>query len=241
MRTKLSLLLLLLLIPVLAYGWGIAIIGGDAEEGCDSCAGGLLFAWHAEDVDVTADSPCGCSAGDTTATLNGTAAISGTQYTDGDESLKCVDGTDYASFTITGYDIASDAAGTIVFDVYLVALDTYQVVFQAYGDANNRILVRVDDTNSDELEAKFWGGGTEIGVGTTVANIQVDTWYTITFKWRQGETDPSISLDANGDTVTKNDNLTDPTTEWSVLHVGTYEDGVETIYIDNVKVYDSWQ
>lgn len=219
----------------------MVVCPGGETVSCDSCTGDLVFSWHCEDVDVTADTPCGCTAGDSEATLNETAAISGSQYNDGDESLYIANATDYATFAISSYDIVDDAEGTITFDIYFTAQDTAVYLFDCYGSATNNMRIRTANSASDELVFNYYSDSNLVSAVTSAANLTTGVWYSVTAKWRQGVTDPSISLSVNGDTGTSNDDLTDPVSDWSVMRAGMFSGSGGTYYIDNLKVYDAWQ
>src|SRR4030043_51857 len=101
MKKLIFLFLILFAFPASAQEWrearmNVAIISGSVEEAAvntDSCTGGLLFSWHCENVDVTLGGVGrgvnnGCSAGDTTATVNRTAAINN-DHTAQDGSYHC--------------------------------------------------------------------------------------------------------------------------------------------------------
>lgn len=211
-----------------------------AASTCDVCSDGLTFAWHCENVDVTLGNPCGCSVGDTVASLNGTAAISDAQKSDGTNSAYFPNGSDWYDFTISSYDIISDTAGTVTLDFYVDTWEADTRLLLGFGHANDRLVIGLSGT--EEVTIYYKGSGSAVQLNTNDATLLEDTWYTLTAKWRQGETDPSMSIQITGEgtEATTNTNLTDMTNEWTQLAIGPSEVAGEGIYIDNIKIYNSW-
>lgn len=214
--------------------------GGAASVVCDDCSdANLTFSWHAEDIDVTVGTPCGCSDGDTTATLVSGAVISSTQKSDGTNSLSFPTSLDYATFDNTSEDIINKDAGTIIFDIYLTARANFQRVFIYEVDSNN--FIRCQTRNIDELDVIYSGDSTEIGAVTGAADLSLNTFYTVTAKWRTGVTDPSLSITVNGSTGTNNTDLTAIIGNSGTIEIGSKISGSTFGFIDKVLIYNNWQ
>lgn len=214
-----------------------------AAAGGYDCSNGLTFGWACEDADVTADSPTGCSDGDTTASLHGSGAISSSQYSDGDESLYA-NGWGDATFTVSSLDLITDTAGTITFDIYIVAFVDECQLLKAQYDNNNRIYFKMngtDDATGREIGIVYYGNGSYVTAYTTAADLAEGTWYSATGKWRQGATDPSLYFEINSATASSDTNLIDMSNDMTSLAFGDIPGTGAEFYIDKIKIYDSWQ
>jgi hypothetical protein len=206
-------------------------------------AGDCTFAWHCEsNATITNETPAGYSAGDVVPTMNSGAVITSAQFNDGDSSVSIPTASDRVLFTITSEDIASQDSGTVQFDIRMDDLATsleYCVLF--YVDADNYLKLVGNSSNADELRLTWEGNNTAINLNTLTADIQVDTWYTCTIKWRQGSVDPSLSININGYTLTSTTDLTALTSDPAELWFGQQAGTAHPYWIDNIKVWKYWR
>ena len=220
----------------------VAVGSPPAVAGCDSCSGDLSLAVHFEDAtnhNVTVGTPCGCSDGDAIYTLASSAVESTTQKSDGTYSLSIPTMADYAVFDVSTNDIFTPVAGTLVFDMYVTTWANYTVLFTARYNATNYLTVTILDDS--EIRARYSGAGTVITVETSGASLVVNTWYTITVKWRQADLNPNLSINANTQTTTDNTNLTAWDASATNIWLGDIDVAGWALFIDNVKVYNTWQ
>lgn len=152
----------------------------------DSCGtDGLIFAWHMEDVDVTAGTPSGCALGDTTATLQSGATIATTQVYDGTYAL-FGDGTSArADFTNT-LDIISE--GKVSARVYVGTGEyvDFLIVFEASVDTSNRIRLELAPAGSNtdiRPQLSHIGGGTTDLVTMGNTGRAEGTWFYVEAGW----------------------------------------------------------
>lgn len=231
-------------------GSGLASICGknytDGDVVADSCTGGLLFSWHCENVDVTVGTPTGCSAGDTTATANSSAAINN-DHTAQDGSNHCdfPTASDRYLFDISSNDIATTAAGTVIFYVKFQTITAYMGLFRIYGDADDYISVTVNAT-ADEAYLSYAGqGGSTRSAVTGAANMTTGVWYKITAKWSVAGVDESgtkyLSIDVDDTNRGYGTSAVTAFTNAAVsLQIGETGGVSSDAQIDNIKVYNSW-
>lgn len=249
MMRKLFILLLLVGCSPSEARMGIAtaMSGAGAAALCDVCSGAdLSLAVHFEDDSghaVGTGSPCGCSDADAVYSLNSDAAESAVQKSDGTKSLYIPTTYDYAYFALVSEDIVDDAAGTITFD--LRVKDTWADSVRVFDavvdppDGNNQIYCITYD--GDELRCVVEGDNSAVTVTTSGALLAVNTWYSVTLKWRAGETDPAVYLAVGADTEESNTNLTPMADIPDLLRLGNSTAIGMEFYLDNVKVYKTWQ
>jgi hypothetical protein len=230
------------------------VAGGGVAASCtaDSCTGGLLFSWHCENADVTLDSsggtatcPLGCSAGDTTATATSSATLSTAQYQDGGYSCSFPTAGDYYSFTISSEDIAKSAEGTVILYIYVSTYASGSGVFDIYYDANNRVRITMQTSTYYKFKLDHVAASTTRSVWTlNTSNFALNTWLKITAKWKkggQGGVYQYISInDTDAGTQTSSDfgDFASPPTS---LRIGEMQGNSSAYYIDNVKIYSTWQ
>lgn len=213
---------------------------------CDDCSGDLSLAIHFEnDTDIEVGTPCGCSDGSTTLTLSN-AVFSAAQKSDGTYSLYCANAEDYATVPVSNYDIISDAAGTITFDLYIVTWtdDAHILLVFDNGDGLTTDYLSVDMISLDELRLRYEGGNQRVSATTTDWNLSTGQWYSITVKWTQSAVNPNLSIASSaGTTATSDTDLDDigVANEWEIIYMGIQNVQNAEYYLDNIKVYNSWQ
>jgi len=226
------------------YYQGSSGVVDDGGAGCDSCTGDLTFSWHMEDTDVTSGTPCGCSAGDTTATLNNSAAISSAQAQDGTNSLYCPSGSSTpanAEFSNTSNAIIQPDAGTVTFYVYVTSFVAGTRLWTMWTGPTDNIQCYMTGTGDGNIDILLWYRGTGSANVTANSNLSLNTWYQVTCKWREGAADPSIYVEANSASAQSDTDLSGASDD-GTFYVGNNDGSkVGDFYIDNMKVYNSWQ
>jgi hypothetical protein len=228
----------------------VAVVGGG---GADSCTGTLIFSWHAETTDVTTGTPVGCSVGDTTATAsNGaTPAISTAQFEDGTHAALFSATYDQYSFSVSTEDIIKSAAGTIDIWVRYPTVASSYAFSAASGTGGNAILIRLSDQGGGVFKINFdyEAGAQDYNVLATLS-IVANTWYHVIAKWDHTPHSGNyqeVCADTSTGTTNCQSSATDINpTPWagaiSVLNFGDYAfQGQAGLYIDNVKIYSTWQ
>lgn len=258
-RFLILVLCLLLLSAPAGAGLLIDCTSDEEEPSCDKCTGDLTFSWHMEGennterLDVTKGTPplCGCSQGDTTASLNSSATFSTSQFHDGAASLYAPGSLDYASFESNG--IISSSASTVEFWVRIEdwASDNPMLfLYQYNGDNTYRIMEYGSGPNNIEFRI-YYDAGTQAAahIATSAVNGVEGQWYRIVAKQRAGSTDPSLMLSVYNeegellDQVASNADLQTFSTEGSSFSLGCamYTTADEPLNIDEVKIWDAWR
>lgn len=229
--------------------------GGNTAT-ADSCTGNLLFSWHFEDTTVTSGSPGGCSVGDTTATATGTGTtLSATQFEDGAKAGYFPDAADgggtnrYYTFDVAAEDIVKNNQGTIDLWIYVTTFVNGGVVFDTAADGNNGIgLSETTASTINQFRIDVNAGGTFRHATTTFAsNFLLNTWYHVIAKWdHTAHSSNYIQICADTTTGTTNCGVTTTALgTWAGTLAseiwGNQGSGATTFYIDNVKVYGTWQ
>jgi len=237
MRKKLSLLLLLLLIPALAYAWGVAIIGSgggtSAAGGCDN-----LFEWHCENVDITLGTPAGCSAGDTTAAATGSPAISNTQKSDGTNSVHINTQDEYYEFAIDTSDLLDPDDFKITFDLYIVSMPVGGTTYLMYnvGGVNDKFYISLDSTNAG---IKFYRKAQGTTDGVFVDSLSTGTWLSIEYQGLTGVTgnDHYLNIPDEGSDENDDDLPVMSGTPPTSIKIGESNGSADgEYYIDNIKI-----
>ena len=249
-RVRIVAITLTLLIAMASAAWARmnpVMLGGGvavALAGC-LCSGSQTFCWDITADDTTITNSGGCSVGDTTVTLNPQADIvSDPTGIAGGYVLSIPSSYDWAELSSSG--IFSETAGTLQFDIYFLSMTSWKRIFVASGALNTDHLLISHLDPPDELYVEYRAGGaTGINTTTPAANLATGIWYTITIKWRQGSTDPSLSITANSSTGTTNTDLS-PTTWTNALTTLRWPDAIDreggaTFYIKNIRMWDAWQ
>lgn len=245
----LSILIAALLWVAPAHAWqvvGSGISTSTPAFSC-SCTGDVTFCWEITANDTTITSSGGCSAGDTTATLNSAAAlVSDPTSIKGGYVLSIPSTYDWVPFSVSSSDIFSYVEGTIQFDIYLTTIVANARVFSAVGLLNEDIIQITMNGNGTGMHLTYEAQNAGY-ISTYIANggMSVNNWYTVTAKWRQGSTDPSLSINVNGNTSTLNTDLS-PTTWTNPLTTIGFPDctnlvGGNFFYVKNIKIWNTWQ
>lgn len=208
----------------------------------------LKFFWRCEGT--TLDGTHDYSAGDTTATLTSGAAINTDAARIGTNGLDCPTIGDYASFAISSGDLISQSVGALAFSFRLVAFLPSNSLFQAKNSANSsQITVQMigtDDATGRELQFRIrLHGGIDKSVGTTAANLALNTWYAVVCRWDEPANDMRIEVyDAAGSLITAVEDLAtnfDQPTGLDSLRIGeTLNFGSSDFHIDNVFIADTY-
>ena len=250
-----KLLWLLILAPILAHGQILAPIFQKAPGTAvvtDSCTGGLVFSWHAENTDVTLGGVAGgvnngCSVGDTTATAVG-ASLGTTYVKDGTYSVTSAGYNKNYTFTVSTEDLINHTAGTIDTWVYVTSFGSGAEIVSTIVDGSNYIRVRQETVSTEQhFRIAHDAGGTVRAAGDTITGgFSLNTWYHIIAKWDYTAHGGNyLQICANTTTGTTNCGVnTNALGTWagtiSTLNVGGVS-STATEYVDNVKVYSSWQ
>jgi len=241
---KLILVLMLALIPGLSLAGSQeiqSVVMMAKAQGGDSCTGDLLFSWHMENTTVTSGTPAGCSAGDTTATTVSGAELSATYKSDGTYSASIPTSGDRFTFTASGGDIAKRAAGTISFDLYLSTTPATGAILVSLHDtiSGKRIDVKIGSA-TDEIGIRY-ASATDTSATTTTANLTTGVWYSVVAKWDVAA-GTKLSVSANSATATSTMAITQLANEIDSVAVGdSFTQTTNGYYIDNLKIYGTWQ
>jgi hypothetical protein len=165
-----------------AQASGIMMMQGGvppAPPAGDSCTDGLLFSWHMENIDLSLGSIPGCSVGDTTATLSGTAALTLTKV-DGDYGLTW--GTGAATFAVSNNDIIHGDHGTLDIWLYLTAHDNGDPFLVAYDGVNHENgYIQIASCGTGCIRSYYQDGTTMAFV--TRESLSDSTWYHAKMFW----------------------------------------------------------
>lgn len=227
---------------------GVARANVKTILGVDNTGGGAspVFAWHMEDTDVTADSPAGSSAGDTTATLNG-ASISSLLSHDGDESLLCGATTATAEFSVSSDDIFNDDAGTVTIWIYVTTYVSGALIFEVFGDASNTMILRLQGSDADGSRhvraVMTFAGAAPFSVTTTGTGMTLLTWHQLTLKWRTGAaSNPGTYVQIDAQTAaTSNTDTASWTTQATRIRYGNQGTSGAVFNLDQTETYTSYQ
>ena len=249
---------LLLLLPCLAFadveGLSEPTVEGLTEPTVEgiahatafcSCSGDLDFCWEVTANDTTITNSGGCSEGDTIAAATSSVELVAAPSGKTGYAIHAPTASDYYTFDVSTDDIISDDAGTIEFDIYIDTWADVSAVFEFDdGTANNEISIRTDGGSNTDIEFRliYIGNTVAVAFSTSEVNGVEDTWYHIVAKWRQGVTDPSLSLQVDAIAAsTNNTDLTNFASAGTRLRIGELQSTTNYTYIKNIKVYKSWQ
>lgn len=249
MRMLIQLLLVILVSTLAAAATNTVQVSiGVSPSGAVVCTGGSspVFYWDMESdmttpAAITTGTPAGCSAGDDTPVItNVTQSTTAGTVTNGTYSMSVPTGYDRAIFDISARDIFDEAEGTVTFDVYCNEVSASSRLFvvrdsSGYGTAEFYVSVVSDSVAVDYVDTV---GTTDIESSAIVA----DTQYSVEAKWRQtGSPNLSVSIDG-GTAVTDDTDLAVWGGAPDELAIGNHGDGTNGgCYIDNLRIYDSWQ
>lgn len=237
--------------PADAFGPAIQAVlsAGGVSVQTDSCTGALLFSWHMENDDVTLGGVAGgvnngCSDNDTTATRASAAAISDTQAQDGTYSLSCPTSLDNAAFSIpTGF---STNTGTVVLYVYVTTFFSDATLFRAYVDAQNyiSIILKTSAETTSQIRGVHMAGNTaRLATSAYTGGIPSNQWLKVIFKWSNTAVSGKyLSLtidDANEGSATLA--LGSWEGSLSTMVIGEVAGNPAAFFLDDIKVYNTWQ
>jgi len=212
----------------------------NTQSGCDDCSGDLSLAHHLENVDCETGTPCGCSDNASKSlTLGSDASISTQTATnwpsDGTHSLAL--GTGNTTFPLNW----DKNKGTISFDIYCSSYTaTQNAVYIGDVDGDHvKVIMVYSDNNKVYFQIRHnWGTTWTVA---SAANAFTGGKVSITAKW--DTTDHSgnyMALDVDGTTTYGSTAFTPVSGTYTTLVAPANASG-NTCYIDNVKVYVSWQ
>ena len=208
------------------------------------CTGDVVFDWpmtadFLSSYDISTSG--GCTVGDATILLESAAAGETAPAGRTNYALYIPGAYDVASFDISSYDIWDYAAGTITFDVYITTWANSGWLFSTVGEASqDQLLVMLYD--GDDIRVEYEGANAgPVRATTAAAGLAINTWYSVTVKWRTGATDPSIEVTVNGVTAQSTTDLTAFDTAPTELNIGNAGGTVPAYYIKNFRIYSTWQ
>lgn len=206
----------------------------------------IKFFWRCESE--TLDGTDDYSAGDTTATATGTPSISASGVKVGTNGLVTVDTTDYYSF---------DSASIVTVDqgscgywiqyktsVPISALNV-GVHFRNSADPDDHIGSLTGSSQEQRLSIRKTGAVATI-IATTVANLAIDTWYFVVFRWHISADkraievyDSSLTLiDSTEDLATDLAAFTPTTID--TIRIGNNSSHGNPVWMDNVMISDTY-
>lgn len=218
---------------------------------CTSCSGSGAspsFCWEISADATNGDNVTnsgGCSVGDSTVTLGSASSVEPAPSGKSGYAIYMPTTYDRVNFDVTDKDLITDVEGTITLDFNIATwCDGQMITWIETGDTGNNLLW-VGTIGTDEIRAYFEGNGTYVQISSTDYNLVVDTWYSLTLKWRTSDTDPNFYLQVDTKTaVTSNTNLTAYNESYppTKLQFGEMS-GIcnAPFYIKNIKVWKTWQ
>jgi hypothetical protein len=185
------------------------------------------------------------SAGDTTATLNGTASFSTGAKKYGTHGILTVDTNDYYSFTVTAGDLCSETQGTLAgwiqFKTALPSSGQNVLLHCRNSGTSSEAKLSIGGTGGDEARLILTStGGTSIILATTACNMAINTWYFIVGSYNISNDDRTIAcydtslalIDSKSDLAT--DLAAAAPGAFNDMRVGMTGTNVNAIWVDNV-------
>ena len=226
---------------------GVAAPAGDTF--CSTCTGSGTspsFCWEvATDTEnVSTDGGCVISGGDASATANSAVDITSAPTGKSGYAVTWSTSADYYAFDVSSDDLVDDTAGTVVFDFYVTTFYNYTCMFMVRALSGEDELY-VEIANTDELRLYHEGSNAGVVSATTSgADLQLNTWYTCTAKWRTGDQsgNPTLSITANNVTATSSTTLTAFTNQpgSGSLMIGNPGGNTNGASVKNIKIYKAW-
>jgi hypothetical protein len=242
-----------LLLVFISFNSNAGIILRTRGNGCDDCSGDLMFSWHMENTNIETGTPCGCvdSSGDTDASLTGGASISGTQYSDGSNSVNSPNGQDYYTFDSASDDNFNDAEGKIVVDVYVGSfIANTEIIRIDDNSSTNRLVLKLQGTSTDIYVQAIWTGDGSDDFANTPSGQSYqgeDEWLRITYQWKVAASTADHKTEicdltppdstSNCQNSGAQDDITGWTSNASYFDVGNNSATACDYYIDNLEVY----
>ena len=236
-----TIVLLLLLIASECFAGGAAIIvrraSGDTYDD-------LTFFWTAESTTLGGDD---YSAGDTTASLSGSAAINNAVVKYGSNSLDIPAANSRAEFSPAS--IATFTEGYYGTWIYFESYNNDATILRLFGDSNDFFTVRQETTGTGELEVRWNGNGTTVLRQTSAANIALSTWYYVSFSYDQSTNYTYIEVDGVDASLSTNGTITAMDASPVALQYGDTTGVATNHHQDNIvwgsdstrDVYESYQ
>ena len=242
MKKKLTLFILIFLIPVFAWASGGLVFMSPGESGDYLCPSGTyLFAWDGDYID---DSDKGCFTNGTV-TKDGTLGGSGTIGAYGESGSNgfwyTADG-DFLKWLVASADGLDPTEGTIYMRIYMVTSAATEYVFESYYNGTNFIYVRVLNSNEAGLGGQWSGNAYSDYSSSTVSDA---TWTTIGVAWKYNEVGTDFSVTHDG--TTWNDKDKDFAADWATdpayLCLGTdyTGSGADDFYITKIVVLSTFK
>lgn len=178
---KKLLLLLLLLVPSICFGFGAnspSSFISSSSSGYDTTD--ITLWWRAESATFVAD--LDYTAGASTTTYSGCTHTTAAGY-GGTTGLDCDSAGDDMRFTSSVSDVVTGASGRVGFWFRAGQLTTDTNIMALYDDASNLIQVHLTTTDNN-LKFEFVSVGTYRGSAISSTNsITIDTWHFVEFAW----------------------------------------------------------
>lgn len=181
-----------ILILGVALGLGALILINKAQA-----VNSVNFFWRAEDT--TLDGTHDFSAGDTTAELQSTAVIDPGAAFIGTNGLDIPSSADNARFDITSGDLIDVDTGAIAFWFRLITFSggTLFNALQVANGAHNITIfpIGTDDATGREISFRVRrGGGLNVSISTTDADLALNTWYAVVARYDEPNSDMRIEI-----------------------------------------------
>lgn len=248
MRKKLSLLVLLVLIPTLAYAWGVVIVGGGVSSAVYECyVETYMSAWDG-DYDGDTDKACFTNGGAQKDENANTHVTYHTDYGEASVGADFPDRDDYVEWVNSGDDGFDDNEGTLYIRIYLHTPDEgTNACFEMVNVGNEATdLMSLGWTATEDVVAYRDGGGESDALADPSVAISEDTWTTIGLSWSvgRGTQDWSITDDAGanwyGDGV---DSIADMANAPDAIRMGNLFEGSghAAYYIDRWIIMAGYQ
>ena len=169
-------------------------LAGENESTGSACdTSNVIFWWRAEALDFSGtNGTLDYSAGDDTATTNGTPQCNATAVKYGTNGLHINSANEYIYFTTPAATI--DDEGRFGTWLKVITWQNQYLIFRFYTNSDNYIKFELD--SGDELEF-IWrdAGTTRTAFVSTNANLATGTWYWIEAAWKTSTNYREIFVD----------------------------------------------
>jgi len=211
----------------------------------------LLLEWHCETNNVLMGTPIGYSVGSNVLTKVFSPVFSSAVKYDGSYSLySASSGARYDLFWSTNTSpVMAISSGTIDFWFYQTGLG-YGTAIELYtGDANNKIYIQLAGSNG-KISLTHVAGGTTRNAFTTAGAVTSNEWNHVKARWSSagvGGKYIKVTVDrTTGESAQDTSTGGSALGSWSTTNNGAVRFGDSQyngmlVYIDNVKIYNTWK
>lgn len=226
------LILIVLLLPCLAYAQGMQPVGGvTVAAAAGDTYTDILFWWRCEGTTLGAGD---YSAGDTTAANANTAAINTDAVKVGTNGIDADAAWDGYSFTVSSGDLINTSLGRVGFWLKINTWVNNLVVFNTTGSGG--VTARLKITGDDDLSFEWVDGTNDNSTYTTGLGLSTGTWYFIEIAWDATSNYKKIFLDSSELSVSNYNGTGINAFTNTELRVGICSASAGDIYMDNIMI-----